>query len=246
MRSRPVGHRCFVALLCLVGIYGGVLRAQWTHTDTVQLAKYMEAYAQKMKALRDYEMRTTISSYRNATDAVAQEVGHSTVWRVGDRIKAEHLGVLTFQDATLHVLVDPEERMIYLAKPEEARTAVDAYMRSIMFKAITAVELQRSVAGTRFRLHFPKAAQYSIIELAFDPQGWLRSLAMTWSEPIAVDPGNPLTAMVLPKVVCTLDVPAAVVKKVNVDMAQVITRRSNSIVGVGPYAGYEVFDTRSE
>lgn len=239
----------FVSALLLLGstlLDASCARAQWVASDTAQFARAVDAFTAKFATLRDYELHSTVSSYRNASDRIPEETGRSTVWKVGDRSKAEHLGVITYQDKTMRVMVDPEERMIYLTHPEPEGATMGMDLRAAMFRAATKVQMERSSAGIRYRLHFPKAAQYSTFEVSFDAKGWLRSIVTTWGQPIEVDPGNPMTDMVLPKVELKLDPPIAITGMVNVDMAQVIAKTASGTTGVGPYAGYEVFDMRAE
>jgi len=210
----------------------------------VELSRYMRSYEAKLSTLTEFELRTTISSFQQATAATPNEVEHTVLWRKGDRMRAEAFGTITLQDKSLCVLVDPEERMIQVSRPEGSLTTVDAEARTIMFMAAKQVRKSADPLGVRFQLTFPANATYSTLEVVFDKQGWLRSITTVWARPMPLEPSNPVSAMVRPKVCVEMSVPQPIARAVDLDIAKLVDRRSATIQGVGAYAGYDVFDTR--
>jgi|GEM_PF-5500564 len=242
-----LNHSSLVACLVIYCSSAGVAQAapSWVVTDTIELGRYLHAYEAKLGALNDYVLRSTISSYHNTTDAMPAEVERTTLWKMGDRMRSEAFGVITVQDNTLRVTVDAEERMIMLSVPEGSLSMADAGTRTIMFLAAQQVRKTTDPLGVRFQLTFPKAATYSTLELVFDKQGWLRSMTTCWARPIIVEPGNPLSDQVLPKVRVDLTEPGPIGQKVELDIAKLVDRKAAQLRGVGAYADFEVYDTRT-
>lgn len=227
--------------LCLAQV---AALAQWIPTDTTELRRYMDNYTRKMDAMGDMVQRATLFAYRNSTDPTPADVGHSNMWKRGEHMRAEHLGVTTIQDASMRVVVDPEDRMIHVSRPDRSAEIQGSELRGVMFQAIRSIRKRESSDGTHFQLIFPVTAQYGTIEVVFDQQGWLRGITTIWGQAIPADPGEPLSAMVTPKVRLDLAVPLKPERPVNMDVRSVIIQANGVLVGVGEASGFEVFDAR--
>lgn len=216
----------------------------WTPSDTLELGRYLRTYENKLLALNSYVIRSTIASYQKASDSSPAEVESSVLWKVGDRMRSEAFGVISLQDKTMHVVIDPEEGLIQVSEPEGQLNSAGAEARAIMFLATQQVRKATDPQGVRFQLTFPKQAKYSTVELLFDKEGWLRGITTHWGQPIALDPGNPLTAMVTPKLQLEMTVPTPVKQVPDMDIANVIDRKTLRPAAKSSYVDYEVYDTR--
>lgn len=216
----------------------------WSPSDTLELSRYMRSYENKLLALNSYMIRSTIASYQNASDVSPSEVESSVLWKVGDRMRSEAFGVISLQDKTMHVVIDPEGGLIQISEPEGPLNTAGAEARAIMFLATQQVRRSTDAYGVRFQLTFPKQATYSTVELLFDKDGWLRGITSYWGQPIALDPSNPLTAMVTPKLQLEMTVPMPVKQAPDMDISSVIDRKTLRPATKGAYVNYEVYDTR--
>lgn len=217
----------------------------WVPADAAAVQEFVNRNDRLYAALPNMRMTTEILSYRNAGDAVPNDKGSSTVWRTGDRYKAEHLGMTTYQDKQISILIDPQERTIMLSAPTDMITATQVAMRDTFL--IHAVRIGRASMGdgTHFRLKFAPGSLYDAVELVFDPQGWLRCETLYWGRPVLMDPVDPASEVIYPKVVLNLDVPVRIdPKTVNSDPASVIAWRDGEPVALGSWKDYDVFDTR--
>ena len=217
---------------------------RWTSTDTVALMAAVTRNQQLYEGLASYTLSGTVSAFRDLKDAASQDQQPFTVWRSAQGYKAEHFGMTTVQDAQMRVLIDPEQRMIYLSDPSGMLSMVDVGLRKEVFAAATALERNEQADGTHFRLRFPPSANYASLELVFDGKGWLRRMVTCWGHPVAVDPDAPRSPVVTPKVIMELGAPQPLRTPMDMDPGQVVALSKEGAVGKGQWKGYQVFDTR--
>lgn len=222
-----------------------VLGQQW-HTAT---AAEMKAHLQKSERLysdrTQMKLTTRISAFTQTGTVVPGSTGSSTVWRMGDRYKAEHLGFTTYQDRKLKILIDPEHRVIYLDKPDAVFTVGQASLQDTLLRQALHITRSDQADGTHFRLTFMPPTAYETTELVFDAAGWLRRMEMLMRRSVALDPADPGTTMVQPRLVIAMDVPVVIREgSVDIDPGQVVGWRDGRPVGLGAWRDYTVFDTR--
>lgn len=236
-----------IVLSCmfLAGMAGPARGQQWRAATMAEMKEFLQRSDRQYTALTMMKLTTSISAYTNSGDAVPGSTGNSTVWRMGDRYKAEHLGFTTVQDKDMKVLIDPEQRMIYLDKPDPAIMPGKTALQDTVMRQAVAIMRSEQADGTHFRLTYRPGAAYESMEMAFDAAGWLRRMELLTGRPVALDPSNPLSAMVKPRIVIAMDRPVAIkAGTVNADPATVVGWRDGRAVGLGAWRDYTVFDTR--
>lgn len=236
-----------IVLLCifLAGVAGPAQGQQWRAATIAELKEFLQRSDRQYKALTMMKLTTSVSAYTSSGDALPGSTGNSTVWRMGDNYKAEHLGFTTVQDNEMKVLIDPEQRMIYLDKPDAAIVPGRSAVQDTVMRQAVAIMRSEQADGMHFRLTFGPGAAYETMEMAFDVAGWLRRMELLAGRPVALDPTNPLSAKVRPRIVIALDRPVAIkAGAVNADPATVVDWRDGRAVGLGAWRDYTVFDTR--
>lgn len=218
---------------------------QWHTATAAELKAHLQKSERLYRERPEMKLTTHISAFTGAGTVVPGSTGSSTVWRLGDRYKAEHLGFTTFQDARIKVLIDPEQRVIYLDKPDAVFTVGQATLQDTLLRRALGITRSEQVDGTHFRLAFGPQAAYETTELVFDAAGWLRRMETVMGKPVALDPSAPAGAMVKPRLVMAMDVPVVIREgSVDIDPGQVVGWRDGRPVGLGAWRGYTVFDTR--
>lgn len=224
---------------------GSVIGQQWQAATVAELKEHLQRNDMQYRGRPLMKLTTRISTFTNPGDVVPGSTGNSTVWRMGDRYKAEHLGFTTYQDRKLKVLINPEQRIIYLDKPDDAFSMGRTSLQDTLLHQALRITRSQQADGTHFRLNFRPQAAYEIMDLVFDAAGWLRRMEMVMGRSIALDPSDPATAKVKPRVVIAMDVPEVIQDgTVNADPGLVVGWRDGRPVGLGIWREYTVFDTR--
>jgi hypothetical protein len=220
---------------------------QWETVDPGVLRECLQRNDRQYAAMSNMKLTTVILAYQNAGDAAPSDQGRSVVWRMGDQYKAEHLGMTTYQNKDLRVLIDPDQRTIFLSAP----TDINASMRGVLQDSLLAKadKVGRATLGdgTHFRLKFGPRAVYGLVEIDFDKAGWLRHVDLYWAQAVPIDPSDPASAVVYPKVSMALGVPERIAPEtVETDPSSVVAWRNGKPVALGIWKEYSVFDTRPQ
>lgn len=240
-----IGLRDIASCLLALVLATGVEAQSWEPAGIADIVQRVQANQRKYEALPAFKLSAVVLAYQNAGDAVPNDRGTSTVWKSGKRSRSEHLGMITYQDERLRVLIDPEERMIYLSEPFEVMELMGPSFREDVLATASAIGRSEQADGTHFRLKFPAPAEYDVVEVLFDKQGWLRRIDTYWARPVPLDPGDPRSPLLHPKVVVELAVPQPVdPASVQADPATVVAIRPQGPVALGAWKEYQVFDTR--
>lgn len=216
----------------------------WETATPQELSDRLDRSAAQFLAMESYRVRTQIMAFRNATDPEPQETETSTVWTNGDLVKAEHMGLVSYQDKDLRVTIVPEERVLVVAEPQNFFDVLGEGYRMEVFKA--AQLTKRTNAGIlTYQAQFAKGSDYERIDFVFDEAGWLRRLECWWGRSVAVAPDQPLTAMITPKVVLSMERPISFdTRQVDLRLTQAIERDGNSLSPAMAYKGFELVDNR--
>ncbi|MFT3884719.1 MAG: hypothetical protein QM724_04605 [Flavobacteriales bacterium] len=231
------------ALLFAAG--GAALAQHWSPVDTSTLMAAVTRNQQLYERSDSYMLSGTAYAFRDLRDAAAQEQQRFTVWRSAQGYRAEHFGFTTIQDGRMRVLIDPEQRIIYVSEPTDLLSMVDVDLRREVFQAATALEQCVQPDGIHFRLSFPPGTNYASLELVFDGKGWLRRMVTCWGHPVLVDPEDPRSPQVTPKMVMELGVPQPVRAPIDTDPGQVVAFAAEGARAKGMWQGYQVIDTRA-
>lgn len=217
----------------------------WHTADKAELSARLNASATRTRSMAAYELRAELLAYRNATDAEPSERASSVVWNTGNSTKAEHLGLVSYQDRKVCVTIDPEEQMIVLAEPGDFFGPMGASYRDTVFTTARSITRSADENGMRYRVRFASGTDLSLIEFAFDKDGWLRRVETHWGNAVPVLPDNPLTDLVTPKVVLVMDAPRPLASnRVRTSPAEAIAFVNGQPVPKKPYAGYTIIDNR--
>ena len=238
--TRTVATGLFTVMLCGAGV-----AQTWQPVDKNVLMAKLDASAKKFAAMPAYRVNSTISAYQNSSDAQPTERGTSEVWKVGDKAKAQHLGMVSYQNKKLRVSIDPEEKLLMLAEPQDFFSPLGPDYRTSVFEAAITIGRATSADGERYRAKFPAGGDFEIIEFGFDKAGWLRRVETHWGHQVAVMPDNPMTAMITPKVVLEMAVPQKIAaNSVAADPTLVVTIQNGKPVPTAAYQGYTIIDNR--
>ena len=238
--------RTFIHIATLLLCTLPALAQEWRTVERAELAASLDASAAKFKDYSAYEFRSTLSAYTNSNDKEPAERTSSVVWKVGSAAKAEHLGVISYQDTKLNVTVDPDEEVIILAEPVDFFAPLGPNYRDVVFAAAISIGKLADANGVRYRARFAPGADFEIIEFAFDKDGWLRRVEAHWGIPVLLLPDNPLSAKVTPKVVLDLGIPKRLAPgSVNLSPAQAIVFENGTPRPAASFKGFTIIDNRS-
>ncbi len=232
-------------MLCAVTMYSPQINAQsWETVDPASVRECLRASDRLYAAMPNMRLSTQIYSYEDASSTVPQDNGTSVVWRIGDRYKAEHLGVISYQDEELSLVVDPEEMTILVGAPRDLRMVMQRAMEDSLLAHAVRVGRSEGQDGTRFRIKLAPGGTFDIVELTFDRQGWLRKEVLYWANPMPRRPGDPSRDS-YPKLVLVFGVPERIdPSSVNADPGHVVSWRNGELVPSAAWRNYTVFDTR--
>lgn len=235
-----------VLLVCSLPLNGGrAFAQQWTPSDASAVTEFMAQNDRQYAALVNMKLTTTIQAFKNAGDVFPNDRGSSVVWKTGDRYKAEHLGMVTYQDQEMCLQIDPEERTIMVSTSMNLLTTMRGAMVDSLLRHALVIGRAFMADGTHFRLKFGADAVYDVVELVFDQKGWLRKEEIYWGRPVELNPGDPTTEVVYPKVVFAMAVPESIdASSVDTDLSDVLIWQDGKPVALGRWKGYDIFDTR--
>jgi hypothetical protein len=210
-----------------------------------ELAERLDRSAALFQAEDNYRVRTTIMAYRNTGDATPQETEVSTVWKMGAMAKAEHMGLVSYQNERLRVTVVPEERVLMVAEPQSFFDVLGKDYKLVVFSGAERIERWPKDGRDHYRAYFRQGSDHEQLEFAFDDAGWLRRLECWWGYTVPLDPDNALSARVTPKVVMEMERPVRLKPgEVNADPALAVVVRGHELVPTAAYSGYEIVDNR--
>ncbi len=232
--------------LCFLLLMGAATHGQtWEPVAPHVAADAYNTAAAKYTGQQKYRMGVEVASYRDQADKEPDQVVACDIRRAGDLYRADHFGRVSYQDARMKVMVVPEQHTVVLGAGQEAFDMLGAEIRKEMFTSAVKATQFTDPGAARYRVYLSKAYKWEYLEFAFDPQGWMRQLTLVLAEPMAVDPGNPLTALVRPRIVFSFEVPRSLdLPTDDLSWSNVLALRGTSAEAIGPYAGYEVIDTR--
>ena len=236
-------RQCAIAVLALLLHQLGAAQT-WQTVKPAELMAMLDASAAKYKAYNAYHLTSNLYAYHNSTDPRPAEEAISQVWKDGNKAKAEHMGMVSYQNEDLRVSIDPEERLMMIAEPQDFFGLLGQEYRESVFQAaaITRADLPD---GARFRAKFGPGSDYELIEFKFDKAGWLRRMETHWGQPIALAPDNPMTALITPMVVLEMGVPQRIAPgSVVVDPSVAVRIVKGKPVVAQAYTGYELIDNR--
>ncbi len=229
----------------LLSLTGQLFAGEWAESTIAVLKEAIQANQHKYDALPAFHLTTELLAYQNAGDVVPHDRGTSAVWKAGDRMHAEQMGLFSYQNKHMRLLVDPEEKAIYVGTPVEVDGMFGTDLGDALLKQLAGIGRLVDREGTHFRLKFPEGSEYEMMELLFDANGWLRRIDTYWQRPVPLQPDDPRSVVVRPKVVLQLGVPEAVdPASVKVDMNAVVVKGPDGFKPVGEWKDYQVFDTR--
>ncbi len=227
-------------------MFGGTSGAQsWQDAKPQDVSGAYYAAAAKYAGQRQYRMGVEVASYRDLTDKEPHEVVACDIRKSGDLYRADHFGRVSYQEGRMKVMVVPDQRTVVLGAGQEAFQMLGAEIQKEMFTKAVKATRSSDHREARYRLYLTKAYKWEYIEFAFGTDGWMKQLALVQAEPMAVDPGNPLTAIVRPRVVFSFETPRPLdLSTDELSWTNVLALSGTSAKAIGPYAGYEVIDTR--
>ena len=236
--------KILAALLCLIQLQP--LSAQdWKPASADELLSRLDASAAKYKGMEHYEARTTLLVYARAGDAQPSERGESRVWKVGTRAKADHLGMISYQNEKVRVTIDKDDRVMVLAEPEEYVGLMGLEERRAILGMASDIHVHAGVDGVHYRVRFPKGSEYDEVLFAFDPSGWLRRMETQWGNAVPLIPDNPLTDVILPRVVMELEPPRRIdPANVKADPSEAVAFVNGKPQPTAAYRDFMVIDNR--
>jgi|GEM_PF-6625934 len=239
--SRTTSIAAFVVLLPGIPVCGQT----WPAVATQVVADAYYAAVAKYVDQRQYHMGVQVASYRDHSDKEPHDVLACDIRRAGDLYRADHFGRISYQDQRMRVMVVPEQRTVVLGAGQEAFEMIGAEIRKEMFTGAKKATRYNDPGELRYRLFLSKAYKWEYMEFVFDTKGWMRQLTLVLAEPMAVDPGNPLSAITRPRVVFSFDTPRPLdLPTDDLSWSNVLALRGDTAQAIGPCAGYEVIDTR--
>lgn len=237
-------HRLLLAMLPWA-LAAGARAQAWVPSTPERFKQDLEASRDLYEGWVNMRQATYISAFLTATDEVPHQRSTSVLWRTGDRYKVEYMGMETYQDKDLRVVVDREQRRILVGVPQDLSGTGRETLQQALLADIPLIERTERPDGVRYRLRLDGLSGLGDMEAAFDKAGWLHTLTLYWAEEVATQHRAPLAHRVRPKVVLEFGRPERIAPgSVNADPRTVVGRRGTQLAGLGEWGGYHVFDTR--
>lgn len=221
-------------------------RAQsWVPVDTAEVAAAHARSCALQEGRTSYRMVVRVASWRDAGDPTAAEEAVCIIRRSGKLYKAEHFGLVSYQDGEFRVMVDPEERAVMLSDGQPVYELLGARLQRELFAHIAKAEKSATAAGTSYRIHLGRPWEWDQVILEFGRDGWMKRVEMRWAGTMEADPGNPLTALVTPKLAFWFEAPAPLdVAPAQLHWNTVLRLNGTEALALGPCTGYSVVDMR--
>lgn len=238
-----MSNRCslFIAVLVTAGLASA---QEWRTVAHTELLAKLDASAAKVTALDRYVFRSSLMAYRSERDVQPMETTTSVVWKDGDRVKAEHMGFVSYQDKKLRVTVDQEDRVLIVAEPQGAFDLLDASYRASVFEA-AAIGKREGAGGVTYRARYGPGSDFTLLEFQFDRTGWLSKLTVHWGHAVSALPEQPMTDVFTPVVVLEMALPQPFPSgSVRLDVGEAVLLTAGALQPAQRYAGYTVIDNR--
>lgn len=244
MRLRYIAP--FVGLIVCSAMFRSTAAAQtWVEVKPQEVSDAYYAAAAKYAVEREYYMGVEVASYRDLTDKEPHKLVACDIRKAGDLYRADHFGRVSYQDARMKVMVVPEQRTIVLGAGQEAFEMLGAEIQKEMFNKVVRATRSGDPREARYRVFLTQAYKWEYIEFAFTRDGWMQQLVLVMADLMAVDPGNPLTALVRPRVVFSFETPRPLdLPTDELSWTNVLSLNGATPKAIGAYAGYDVIDTR--
>lgn len=238
-------HRTFGFAMGVL-LHGLALGQTWIPVEGKELSGRLAESRARSDAMGRYKQEAELLAYRDQRDREPSERATTVMWRAGQRIKAEHLGVITVQDAEVRVILDPEEGVIILGDPRQdlEHFLDDSYRDQVLAAAVSIGRAQGADGNVRYRVKFPSGGEMDIVEFVFDRKGWLRTVDTWLARPVVLDPDNPLSAVVRPRVVLNVGVPEPLDKGHIVPAPSSVVSLVGQVRGLGEWKDMEIIDNR--
>lgn len=234
-----------ITALALLALALPMAAQSWAPATADELLSRLDASAAKYNAMEHYEARAALLVYANPGDKEPSERGESRVWKLGGKAKAEHLGMVSYQNEKLRVTIDPDDRIMVLAEPEEYLGLMGIEERRALLGLAQSIERRTDDLGDRFRARFPAGSEYEVVLFTFDKNGWLRRLETHWGHAVPLIPDNPLTATITPRVVMELEPPRRVAPTaVKADPSEAVAFVNGQPRPTPAFEGFTVIDNR--
>lgn len=235
--------RCYLLLITLFA-WGMTTAQEWRTVDHTELIQKLDASAAKVTAMDRYVFRSTLMAFRTGGDAQPMEASSSTVWKDGKRVKAEHMGFISYQDEQVRVTVDTEDRVMILAEPEGFFDLLDASYRASVFEA-AAIGKREGATGVTYRARYGPGSDFTLIEFQFDRTGWLAKLTVHWGQAVSALPDQPMADVFTPVVVLEMAPPQPLAAgSVRLEVSEAVAITASGVVPAQRFAGYTVVDNR--
>lgn len=229
---------------CLLMVLPAVGQA-WTASGPEAFKRDARASQHKYGTLEHMRQTTHIDTYLTGRGTTPHQRNTSVLWRMGGHYRLEHMGFTTFQDGEVRVVVDQEQHQILVSAPQDPMAAMHGALQDSLLALLPSIGRSAGTDGVHYRLKFAGMLGFDVVEVFFDREGWMRRVTLHWAQAVELLHRDPTAPLVLPRVVMEFGLPERVAAgSVNADPHTVVERRTEGLVAIGAWKGYEVFDTR--
>ena len=238
-------------LVCASMTLASLLHAQgeaWVGCERKELEVAMDRYEQLMVERTSWKLEMAMLSYGDAGGPVADR-STSIVMRDGAFVKADQLGLVTYQNDRICAVADPEERTVVLSDGRPVMELLTHQRLDVLLMGSTRLSRQVNALGTLFRVQFdPKISAYSHIDVGYDARGFLTKVELQWHPTLLNEPSSPLAPVRTPRVELTIAPPVELSALDRAQLRKGLSERlrqdGTGYVPIGPWAGYRIVDTR--
>jgi hypothetical protein len=237
-------------ILFLLLIQGNPTLAQgdWVPCQRQELQAAMERYEKALMADDSWQLHMEMTSYPDAEGPEADR-GRVAIVRAGAYMRADHMGMITYQDRRLSAVADAEEKVVVVSENKPFLDLATNQRVEMLATAASQILKQSSPAGTTYRIIFAGTdGPYSYVEVGYDGKGYLTRLVLQWKPTTAGAASGPMARMYTPRVVMTITPPAdpdqAQIREATSGLDSRLRTDGDRLKTIGPWAGYRIVDTR--
>lgn len=238
----------YILFLLLIQGDPALAQGDWVPCQRQELQAAMERYEKALVADDEWQLHLEMTSYPDAEGPEADRA-RVVIVRAGANMRADHMGMITFQDRRLSAVADAEEKVVVVSNTKPFLDLAINQRVEMLSSAASQILKQTSMAGTTYRIMFAGTdGPYSFVEVGYDGKGYLTRLVLQWKPTTAGAGSGPLSRMYTPRVVMIITPPAdpdqTQIREATTGLESRLRTDGDRLKATGPWAEYRIVDTR--
>lgn len=220
----------------------------WIPCDKTVLTGQMARFDALMVKHTRCKLTTEVVSYRRSSDVVPSDQVLSTVWRNGNRFKAEQLGLWSYQNDSLCAAIDEDERTVVISEPRGANENLLTDRVKGLLHGVSSIACQDINGGKLFRVEYERNSPNAHMDITYEADGWMSEVVLQLRSGNYTGGEGPPFSIDDPKVVFRFHRPGPLEGKAAEGIGQgplaFIRKGAQGLVLTGKWSAYRLIDTR--